>query len=114
MLVRLLSSTDGQLQMFADVAGPLLRVLGKTPAPRGVITLEELPAMLELLEALRAGAGQGEVLAGDAHAQADLAAHELPVSLRQRLTPMIELMRRTLDNEGYLLWEAPPGFGDEG
>lgn len=111
MLVSFESSTDGHLQMFADVASPILRYLNKTPAPRGVMTLDELPALLAALKQLRDGADAATVLAGDAHAAADIEAHQIPVSLRQRVAPLIELMQHTLAHEGYLLWRAPPGFG---
>ena len=113
MLVSFESSTDGQLQMFADVAAPLLAYLRKTPAPRGVMTAEELPELLATLRRLRDGSGPAAPLNGDAHAAADIDANEVPVSLRQRVAPLIDLMQRTLDNEGYLLWRAPPEFGGE-
>ncbi|HEY5764164.1 MAG TPA: DUF1840 domain-containing protein [Rhodocyclaceae bacterium] len=113
MLVSFESSTDGQLQMFADVAAPLLRYLRKTPAPRGVITAEELPELLAALQRLRDGSDRAAPLDGDAHAAADLDANEIPVSLRQRVAPLIELMQRTMGNEGYLMWRAPPDFGSE-
>lgn len=111
MLVSFESSTDGQVQMFADVAAPLLEYLRKTPAPSGVMTAEELPDLLDSLCRLRDGSGRTAPLPGDAHAAADLDANEVPVSLRQRVAPLIELMQRTIDNEGYLLWRAPPDFG---
>lgn len=111
MLVSFESSTDGQLQMFADVAAPILRYLHKAPAPRGVMTFDELPGLLAALKSLRDGAGAATVLSGDAHAAADIEANQVPVSLRQRVTPLIELMQHTLTHEGYLLWQAPPGFG---
>ena len=75
MLVKFVSSTDGALQMFADVAAPILQYLGKAPAAR------------------------------------EAAEHEIPVSLRQRVTPLIDLLRHTAAHEGYLLWEAPQDFG---
>jgi hypothetical protein len=111
MLVTFESSTDGHLQMFADVALPILRYLHKQPSPRGVMTLVELPTLLAALQRLRDGAGAAAVLAGDAHAAADIEAREVPVSLRQRVTPLIELMQHTIANEGYLFWNAPADFG---
>jgi hypothetical protein len=110
MLVKFLSSTDGQLLMFADVAAPILRHLGKSPAPRGVLAADELPALLAALIGLRDGTPGGEPLPGDAHAAAAAAAHEIPVSLRQRVAPLIDLLQRTVDDEGYVLWEAPEDF----
>jgi hypothetical protein len=114
MLVKFVSSTDGAMLMFADVAAPLLRFLGKTPAPRGVFAADEVPRLLAALVALHDGTPGGALLDGDAHAAREAAAHEVPVSLRQRVAPMIELLRHTAAHEGYLLWEAPPGFGSAG
>lgn len=112
MLVKFVSSTDGALQMFADVAAPILKYIGKVPAARGVITAAEVPEVLAALLALRDGAAQREPLPGDQHAAREAAEHEIPVSLRQRVTPLIDLLRYTTEHEGYLLWEAPQEFGD--
>lgn len=111
MLVKFVSSTDGALQMFADVAAPILEYLGKAPTARGVITAAEVPEMLTALVALRDGAALRAPLPGDQHAEREAAEHEVPVSLRQRVTPLIDLLRHTAAHEGYLLWEAPQDFG---
>jgi hypothetical protein len=65
MLVKFISSTSGQIMMFAAVARQLLDILGKDCSARGVITTEQLPEAIERLRLAAAGtplldAGTGE------------------------------------------------------
>lgn len=106
MLVKFHSSTSGEIMMFAETARILLGVLKKECTARGVITLEELPAEIALLQAALVRDGAEARAANDQGDQG-----ELPVGFRQRATPFLELLQRTLGREGYLLWEAPADFG---
>ena len=66
MLVKFVSSETGELMMFADMAGTLLRAVGKETGRRGAFTREE---MLPAAQLLRAAMARGE--AGDGKANDD-------------------------------------------
>ena len=106
MLVKFKSSTSGEIMMFAETARTLLSVLKKECTPQGVITAEQLPDEIALLQAAMAresSTGQAQESSGDSD-------QDLPVGFVQRATPFLALLQRTLSREGYLLWEAPSEF----
>lgn len=106
MLVKFQSSTAGEIMMFAETARTLLGVLKKECTARGVITLAQLPDEIALLRAALALEPRAAAVSDVANQDGDL-----PVGFRQRATPFLELLERTLSGEGYLLWEAPTDFG---
>lgn len=108
MLVKFHSSTSGEIMMFAETARLILGVLGKECTARGVITLEQLP---DEITRLRTAMRRQPRPAADPGADRD---DELPVGFVQRATPFVELLERTLADEGYVLWEAASDFGDPG
>jgi len=108
MLVEFHSSTSGELKMFADIARQVLEILRKEPLARGVITFAELPdAIAHIGDALARTAETASVLdANDDGGSGEPA----PVSMRQRLVPFLDLLRRTEEQEGYVMWEAQVDF----
>ena len=113
MLVKFHSSTSGEIMMFAESARVILDILAKDCSARGVITLEELPAAIAALrDAMRQRRGQAAEARPDA-AKDDQREEggELPVGFVQRATPFVELLERTLRDEGYVMWTAPADFG---
>ncbi|HET6718900.1 MAG TPA: DUF1840 domain-containing protein [Rhodocyclaceae bacterium] len=105
MLVKFQSSTSGEIMMFAETARTLLGVLKKECTSRGVITLEQLPDEIALLRA----AVERDHSAGNTTDESD-SGDELPVGFSQRAAPFLELLQRTLQREGYVMWEAPGEF----
>lgn len=105
MLVKLVSSTAGELLMMAGTASVLFQIMGKEGTARGVFTFEQLP---EALARLRAGAHAAPPPSAVDEDDADASA--IPVGLAQRAFPLIELMQRTLQDEGYVMWEAAQPF----
>lgn len=109
MLVRFTSSTAGELLMFAEAASALFAIVGKEGTARGVFTLEQLPEAVARLRAALVFAGTpGE--GDDAGASEDSEEEAPPVGLAQRAFPFVELLERTLQDEGYVLWEAAQPF----
>ena len=93
MLVKFVSSETGELMMFADMAGTLLRAAGKETGRRGTFTREE---MLPAAQLLRAAVARGE--AGDSKANDDDAGAEQPVTaapeVQRAPQPVIDWLRR--------------------
>ncbi len=96
-------------QAFADVimlqgnGEQMLSIIGKEPAPRGIITVEQIPAALAALEA-----------AIEEHAAAEAKRREHPelvvevqgdsVMLRQRAAPFIEMLQTSAQAGKDVVW----------
>jgi len=105
MLVKFLSSETGELLMFAEAAGPLLRAINKECTARGTFTLEEmLPAATRLREAVARG------LSPTSDDDADGA--EKPVAMGPRAWPLIDMLERTSKGgaRANIVWEATAPF----
>lgn len=122
MLVKFNSSSAGEMVTMAPTARGLLEIIGKECTARGVITAEQLPdALLRLRKAvaeekarLEAARSLGE---GDETAEAaedEKKTGKLPVvTLGQRAWPLIELLERTRNEDGFVLWEAARDFAQD-
>lgn len=99
MLVKF-ESKAGTLMMFGDVAIPLLKLMGHTGTVPSAILPEDIPAALERLKA--AVAGRPDAPAPGKGAAPDEG--EVPVSLRQRAFPLIELLERAATLDCEVLW----------
>ncbi len=118
MLVKLTSSTSGEVILFAEHAHRLFEIIGKECTARGVFALEQLPdAMARLRQAVE---GEKAATPRVAQAQPVRAGHDKAedtdadkpdaVGLAQRAYPLIRLMERTQNEGGFILWEAASDF----
>jgi hypothetical protein len=111
MLVRFLSSETGELLMYADSAGALLRILGKATTARGSFLQSEMQAAaLVLRQAVQESeqAGQAPVEDDDENVHF----MDKPVVLGQRAWPFIDMLERTgrAGPKANILWEAAGDF----
>ncbi len=95
-------SDVGTLTMFGDVAVQLLKSMGHTGDVPSAILPEDIPAALTRLKA--ATASQPDIPAPARATSAHDPEHELPVSLKQRAFPLIELLERAAKEECEVLW----------
>lgn len=101
MLVRF-NSKVGALTMFGDVALHLLRLMGHSGTIPGALLAQDIPGALERLSrALE----QGALAPPTAADESEPGEGELPVSLRQRAYPLMELMQRAARQGADLLWD---------
>jgi hypothetical protein len=98
MLVRF-DSKVGTITMFGDVAKKLLRLMGQTGAMPGAILAQDIPTALERLR--HGVSGQTEKSA----ARTKDEDAELPVNMRQRAFPLIELLERAAKENADVIWE---------
>ena len=107
MLVKFVSSETGELMMFAEMAGTLLRAVGKETGRRGAFTREE---MLPAAQMLRVAIARGE--AGDATENDDDEDTAQPVALGPRAWPLIDMLERTAKGgaQANIVWEAAADF----
>ena len=107
MLVKFHSSAAGELILFAGPAGALLHCMGKATTARGVITEEQIPAAITAIESMM---HQTARTANDGSDDADGDAPPPPIDLARRAVPLVNLLRHTMAEKGFITWEAPQDF----
>ena len=101
MLVRF-DSDAGTLTMFGEVAVQLLKAMGHTGAVPSAMLPEDIPAAIERLKA--AAAVQADTASNEGAQAAGGDENELPVSIKQRAFPLIELLERAAKRKCEVLW----------
>ena len=98
MIYKFKSRATGDLIMTQPVGERVLELIGKDNAPQGIIEVGQMPAAIGALEsAVAAEAPQG---GGDD----DAAGKADRVSLRQRVWPMVEMMKRAQAEGQPITW----------
>ena len=108
MLYKFKSRASGDLIMLGPQGDRVLALLGREPAPEGIFEARDLPALAARLQA--AIAAEAAEAADPAKAQvtpdqgADAEGPASSVGLRQRLWPMLEMMRRSQAADEPIVW----------
>ncbi|MFM1991454.1 MAG: hypothetical protein RJA99_4411 [Pseudomonadota bacterium] len=91
MLYEFKSKATGSVVMTGSVAERLLAIVGKEPGPKGIFTVEQMPAAIA---ALRAAVDheKAEAPAADA-ADAPVPGAPRAVTLAQRAWPLIDMLQ---------------------
>ncbi len=100
MLVKF-DSDVGTLTMFGDIAVQLLKSMGHTGTVPSAVLPEDIPAALARL---KAAAASPDAAVPPRAKPADEQDNELPVSLKQRAFPLIELLERAAKHQCEVLW----------
>jgi hypothetical protein len=89
--------------MMTNVGDQILRIVGREPAPKGIIEAAALPQAIRALEEAiadaelaRRDAERGESDDEERGAEA--------IGLQQRAWPMLEMMRRSLAERADIVW----------
>ena len=103
MIYRFRSKAAGDTLMLGPQGEQFLRSIGREPAPQGIIEPSAMPAVVSALQQAiardDAARAQGQV--DDAVMEA---AGQDPVSLRRRLWPMVEMIRRAQTADEPVVW----------
>jgi len=103
MIYKFKSKAAADLIMTGPIGDRVLTLIGKGPAAKGIIEVAELPGAIQALEqAVRAEAPQGPNAEDDDGGEP--AASGDHVSLRRRLWPMVEMMKRALAGQEPIVW----------
>jgi hypothetical protein len=94
MIYKFKSPATGDLIMLGPNGDQMLRSIGHEPAPKGIIEPAAMPAAIAALQAAIAAEEQ-------AREEDDKPA---PVGLRQRLWPMVEMLRRAHTADEPVVW----------
>jgi hypothetical protein len=100
MLVKFKSDV-GTLTMFGDVAVPLLKLMGHSGTVPSAILPGDIPAAVARLKDAVAARPDTASPAAEKAADPD---KEIPVSLKQRAFPLIELLERAAERECEVVW----------
>ena len=98
MLYKFKSKATGDLIMAQPVGDRMLGLIGKQPGPQGIIEVDQMPAAMSALEAAVAAEVPPQHDDTDASPRADT------VSLRQRVWPMVDMMKRAHAEKQPIVW----------
>ena len=103
MIYKFKSKSAGDVIMMGPNGDQMLRLIGREPAAKGILESASLPAAVQALEGAVA-----EDERARAEAEAEANGKTLPptegVSLRQRVWPMVEMMKRSAKNGHDIVW----------
>jgi hypothetical protein len=112
MIYRFTSKATGDILMLGPHGDALLRLLGREPAPRGIIEVASMPAAIAALrqaisddEALRRQGGKApppDEEAAEGEEATDTVRERVP--LRRRMWPMIQMLERALAEREPVVW----------
>ncbi len=102
------SPAAADVMMFDDVARNMIAIMGKEPADRGVVTVEQLPEVIaRMKQAIAADHARHAGISEEDRPQTEAAPNgsQRPyVSLAQRATPLVELLEYSLKDEKPVMW----------
>jgi len=96
MIYKFKSAASGDVIMLGPHGDQLMRLLGRDPAPKGIIEPGHMAAAIQTLQAAMAGE-EGQAADTDDE-------NKDPVILRQRLWPMIDMLRRSQEAGEPVVW----------
>ncbi|HTJ97176.1 MAG TPA: DUF1840 domain-containing protein [Rhodocyclaceae bacterium] len=91
MIVIFKSKAAGDVIMFGDAAHALMKIMGKSPDAKGIITPEQLPSAIAALKTAIDG-DKSSTAKVDEEIENAKPAMEKSVSLAQRAIPLLELL----------------------
>ncbi|NDY91931.1 DUF1840 domain-containing protein [Ideonella livida] len=108
MIYKFKSKAAGDVIMMGPTGDRVLGLMGREPAPRGILLVADMPAALAALseaiardEALRAAAAQP---VPPDEAATEPAPTLEPISLRQRAWPLVEMIKRCHAEDEPIVW----------
>jgi len=105
MLYRFKSKAGADVVMLGESGDAVLRLIGREPAPQGILEAATLPALLQALEAgVADDDAQFQRAVDGAKAAGEPAPRRQGVSLRQRAWPLHELMARSQREDVDVVW----------
>jgi riboflavin synthase len=101
MIYKFKSKACGDLIMLGPNGDQMLRLIGHEPAPQGIIEVEHMAAAID---ALQAAVHEHEAQAEAQVQEAEESGGRPAVTLRQRLWPVIDMLKRSLAEREPIVW----------
>jgi hypothetical protein len=99
MTYRFRTKSSGDVLMLEPGGDAVLQAMGIPPAPKGIIEPHAMPAAFKALEVALA-----QDVAPAAHPDTGDGEAAVPVSLRQRAWPLLDMMRRAHQANEPIVW----------
>lgn len=107
MLITFKSQADADVLMFGEVGQAMLVAFGKDPESRtGIVTVEQLPAVLERLKAAMLKDKLAAPVASDEEDEDAPRGMAAPVSFFQRAAPLVQMLECAQREGVPVTWEA--------
>ncbi|MEO5771610.1 MAG: DUF1840 domain-containing protein [Burkholderiaceae bacterium] len=112
MLYKFKSKAAGDIIMLEPHGDQLLRLLGRSPASKGIFEVDAMPALMATLQsAIEAEGAAREEASPSTASQPSPGSHEPEVrgdgvSLRRRAWPLLEMLRRSHAAREAIVWGA--------
>jgi hypothetical protein len=103
MIYKFKSKATGDLILLGPQGDQVLRLLGREPAAKGIIDVAAMPAAIAALEAAVAAVANQDK-APQRSDDGDDPAAEQAVGLRQRVWPMVEMLRQAHAAAQPVVW----------
>ncbi len=108
MVYKFKSKASGDVIMLAGPGDQLMRLLGREPAAQGIIEVAHMPQALLALQAALDTEAQANKDTGHAaiatEGTQDDAGNPAAVALRQRLWPMVDMIKRAQAAQEPIVW----------
>ena len=105
MIYKFKSKSAGDVIMLGPNGDQMLRLIGREPAPKGIIESAAMPAAIQALESAVADEEATRERAGqEAAAKGEPAPKAEGVSLRQRVWPVVDMMKRSHAQGHDIVW----------
>lgn len=105
MIYKFKSKSAGDVIMLGPNGDQMLRLIGREPAPKGIIEAAAMPAAVQALERAvaedEAARAQAEK---EAAAKGEKLGPQEGVSLRQRVWPIVDMMKRSHAHGHDIVW----------
>ncbi len=105
MIYKFKSKSAGDVIMLGPNGDQMLRLIGREPAPKGIIEAGSMPAAIAALERAvaedEAARAQAEK---EAEARGETLKPQESVSLRQRVWPIVDMMKRSHAHGHDIVW----------
>lgn len=105
-MLKFTSRATSEVLLLEASADQLLRIIGKQHTPQGVVTVAQIPAAIAALQAAvaRDEAQPQHVADENADGSGHHAHAEYSVTLRQRVAPFIDMLRRSAAEQKDVVW----------
>ena len=105
MIYKFKSKAAGDVIMMGPAGDDVLRLIGKSPSPKGILEVASMPGAISAIEA---AVQADEAARADAEKQAAAEGKKLGprdgVTLRQRAWPLVEMMKRSMAEQADITW----------
>ena len=105
MIYKFQSKADSDLFMNVGPAERILSIIGKPPAPQGIIEPADMPAAIAALAAAVDAEEQARNAAVEsATADGQVVSAAQPIGLKQRSWPFIQMLKRCQEAQTPVVW----------